>query len=156
VLSTNYKEIALSYAELPTIDSLGQVAMTTESYQQRWAAGQLALRHASAALPTEYARFPVQAWRLGNVPLVFLGGEVVVDYVLQLKAAWGRELVVAAYANDVMAYIPSERVLKEGGYEGLTSMCVYGHPSRWASGIEHTILETISAQIKSVGIVPAE
>jgi len=26
---------------------------------------------------------------------------------------------VTAYANDVMAYIPSERVLKEGGYEGM-------------------------------------
>ena len=64
--------------------------------------------------------YPIGLWTLGGaVEFFHLGGEVVVDYALRLKrerrgpATW-----VAGYAHDVMAYIPSRRVLAEGGYEG--------------------------------------
>ena len=50
---------------------------------------------------------------------------------------------VTAYANDVMAYIPSERVLQEGGYEGDTSMVVYGLPAKWAPGLEDKIVHAV-------------
>jgi hypothetical protein len=39
-----------------------------------------------------------------------------------------------------MAYIPSERVLKEGRYEGETSMIPYGRPSKWNAGLEDRIV----------------
>ena len=39
---------------------------------------------------------------------------------------------MTGYANDVMAYIPSLRVLKEGGYEGGGAMIYYGLPTVWA------------------------
>ena len=56
--------------------------------------------------------------------MVFLPGEVVVDYVLRLKKEFdpGR-LWVTAYANDLPCYIPSERILREGGYEGAARWC---------------------------------
>ena len=47
-----------------------------------------------------------------------------IDYSLRLK----RELKgaapvwVAGYTNDVFAYVPSRRVLEEGGYEAATAM----------------------------------
>src|SRR5262249_28992251 len=50
-------------------------------------------------------------------------------------AVWG-----TAYANDVMAYIPSERGLKEGGSEGDSSMLYYGQPSKRAAGLEGQIV----------------
>jgi len=64
--------------------------------------------------------YPVQVWRLGpDLTWVLLGGEMVVDYSLRLKEELGRPGTwVAGYTNDVMAYIPSRRVLDEGGYEG--------------------------------------
>ena len=63
--------------------------------------------------------YPVQAWRLDGLTWIFLGGEVVVNYSLRLKRNLGSSHTwVSAYCNDVMAYIPSKRVLKEGGYEG--------------------------------------
>jgi neutral ceramidase len=66
-----------------------------------------------------------------------LGGEVVVDYSLKFKGEFGYDTWVTAYANDVMAYIPSARVRLEGGYEGQSSMIVYGQPSeRWAADVE--------------------
>jgi hypothetical protein len=73
--------------------------------------------------------------------MVALGGEVVVDYDLRLKKELGTEkLWVAGYCNDVMAYIASKRVLKEGGYEGGGSMIYYGQPGPWAEPVEDLII----------------
>src|SRR6185436_10036271 len=59
--------------------------------------------------------YPVQSWMFGEqLAMVFLPGEVVVDYSLRLKREFDRQrLWVNAYANDAPCYIPSERVLKE-------------------------------------------
>ena len=54
------------------------------------------------------------------------------------------------YANDVMAYIPSARVLKEGGYEGATSMIYYGLPSVWGEKVEDLIVAEVGKQVKQV------
>src|SRR5262249_13043529 len=61
-----------------------------------------------------YRHYPVQVWRLGgHVTWVALGGEVVVDYSRRLKKELAGEAAVwvTGYANDVMAYIASDRVL---------------------------------------------
>jgi hypothetical protein len=50
---------------------------------------------------------------------------------------------VTAYANDVMAYVPSLRVLKEGGYEGASSMRVYGLPTTWAPEVEERVVAEV-------------
>lgn len=87
----------------------------------------------------------VQTWSFGDdMAMVFLAGEVVVDYVLRLK--WeidaGR-LWVVAYSNDVPAYIPSRRVLSEGGYEADSSLIYYGHASRFAPQVEDLIVRAV-------------
>ena len=79
---------------------------------------------------------PVQTWQFGDeLVMVFLAGEVVVDYVLRLKTELdaGR-LWVTAYANDVPCYIPSERILREGGYEGGGAMVYYARPDPAQAG----------------------
>ena len=76
--------------------------------------------------------------------MVTLGGEVVIDYALRLKRELGDIPVwVAGYSNDVMAYIPSERVLKEGGYEGVGAMNYTNLPSAWRAGLEDRIIKTV-------------
>jgi hypothetical protein len=69
-------------------------------------------------LPTHYS-CPVTVWQFGNdLTLVGLSGEVVVDYVGMLEKALGpNKLWLSAYCNDVFGYLPSARVLTEGGYE---------------------------------------
>jgi hypothetical protein len=62
---------------------------------------------------------------------------------LDAQATW-----VAAYANDGMGYIPSERVLAEGGYEGASATVYYGQPSPWAVGIEQRIVDEVHRQVK--------
>ncbi|TVS15225.1 MAG: hypothetical protein EA424_16825 [Planctomycetaceae bacterium] len=66
--------------------------------------------------------YPVQVLRFGDdLTLVALGNEVVVDYALRLKRELGHSdagaIWVAGYSNAYPGYIPSRRVLLEGGYE---------------------------------------
>lgn len=66
--------------------------------------------------------YPVQVVQFGNdLSIVTLGNEVVVDYSLRLKRELGNEegpvIWVAGYSNVYSGYIPSKRVLLEGGYE---------------------------------------
>ena len=64
---------------------------------------------------------------------------MVVDYALSLKAKFGPNTWVVGYANDVMGYIPSSRVWKEGGYES-GAFNVYGIPAQhWCHDIETRI-----------------
>jgi hypothetical protein len=49
-----------------------------------------------------------------------------------------------------MAYIPSARVLKEGGYEGGGAMVYYGLPSVWGPTVEDLIVEEVGKQVKKV------
>lgn len=89
--------------------------------------------------------YSAQAWRFGDdLLMVFLPGEVVVDYVLRLKKEFdpGR-IWVTAYANDVPCYIPSERILREGGYEGGGAMVYYARPTRLRPGVEQIILDGV-------------
>jgi neutral ceramidase len=98
------------------------------------------------SLPTTVP-YVVQTWCFGDeMAMVFLAGEVVVDYALRLK--WeidADRLWVAAYSNDVPCYIPSRRVLSEGGYEADFSMIYYGHASRFAPATEDLIIQTVHA-----------
>jgi hypothetical protein len=96
------------------------------------------------ALPTKIP-YLVETWNFGNeLAMVFLPGEVVVDYSLRLKREFDpARLWVNAYANDVPCYIPSERVLREGGYEGGGAMIFYDRPTRFAAGVEEKIMTAV-------------
>ncbi|MEQ8785940.1 MAG: neutral/alkaline non-lysosomal ceramidase N-terminal domain-containing protein [Pirellulaceae bacterium] len=66
--------------------------------------------------------YPVQVIKFGDdLMLIALGNEVVVDYSLRLKAELtksdGPIVWVAGYSNVYSGYVPSRRVLLEGGYE---------------------------------------
>ncbi len=78
--------------------------------------------------------YPVQVIKFGpDLTLVALGSEVVVDYSLRLKKELAGDAAVwiAGYSNDYTGYIPSLRVLKEGGYEANAG---------WAETVEERIV----------------
>lgn len=97
--------------------------------------------------------YPVQAVRFGQgLTLVALGGEVVIDYALRIKREYpGEPVVVAGYSNDVMCYIPSARVLREGGYEANDSMIYYGQPGPFAEDVEERIFAAVRRVMRDVG-----
>jgi neutral ceramidase len=105
------------------------------------------------SLPATYS-YPVQVVRLGReLTLVALGGEAVVDYSIRLKRELGGPAAVwvAGYSNDVLGYIPTERVLREGGYEGLSATRLGSlHPGPWAPGLEAQIVAQVHELVQAV------
>lgn len=95
--------------------------------------------------------FPVQVIRFGDsLTLVAFAGETVVDYALRAKREFTTGQVwTAGYCNDVFAYIPSERVLQEGGYEGGGAMRYSVHPGPFQKGIEQTIFDKVRQLMES-------
>jgi putative membrane-bound dehydrogenase-like protein len=89
--------------------------------------------------------YRVEVWNFGNdLAMVFLSGEVVVDYANRLKAEFDpARLWINAYANSVPCYIPSKRILKEGGYEGGGAMIYYDHPTKFTPAVEDLIIGAV-------------
>jgi hypothetical protein len=143
-LRTAYQEIDLRFADLPTREQLAADLQAQDRYVAS-RAKQLLQKVESDGRLSETYPYPVQLWRIGNeVLFVSLGGEVVVDFSIRLKHELRPDRVwVAGYMNDVMAYIPSERVLAEGGYEGGSAMVYYGLPTSWAPGVERDIVSAV-------------
>ncbi len=143
-LTTKYKEIELAFDTLPTRDQLLEDIESKNRYEVARARLLLERLDRGNSLPSTHP-YPLQMWSIGDdIRFVILGGEVVVDYSLRIKAEISNKTVwVASYANDVLAYIPSRRVLLEGGYEGATSMVYFGHPTIWAQDVEERIMKAV-------------
>ncbi len=151
--AARFATIPLAFDHRPSRAELQADLAGKDHTKRQRAARFLKMLDGGGPIPSEYAHYPVQVWRLGDGPLwVALGGEVVVDYNLRLtkELAGPRPVWVTGYANDVMAYIPSERVLREGGYEGDTSMIPYGQPSKWAPGLEGKIVAKVHELAREV------
>lgn len=145
-LSFSYNEINLRFAKpAPGIKELQAVAADTVKNpnwivsQAKVLAGQL---ESGKTIGNSYP-YPVQIWKLGRLPMVMLGGEIVAEYSWRIKEMLGNETVVLGYSNDQMSYIPSYKVLKEGGYEGERS-AVFTTP--WHDETEKDILKEVKRQ----------
>jgi hypothetical protein len=151
IISTAYSEISLLFADPPSKEALQKIESETEGYQKSWASNQLATLQKKGSLIKSYP-YPIQIWKLGNQGIMAMGGEVVIEYSIQLKKLFGPEIFVMGYVNDDMAYIPSETILSEGGYEGESSQMVYGLPSKWAPGIQERIMNEFKKLATAAGI----
>ncbi len=140
----------LAYDTIPTRQELQERAQLPDRTDARYAEFLLRELDAAGSLPESYP-LPIQVVRFDDtLTLAAIGGEVVVDYSLRLKKELGEKtsgpVWVAGYTNDVPGYIPSDRVLKEGGYEGASSMRHVRstvHSSTWAPGVEQTVVDTV-------------
>lgn len=115
---------------------------------------ELMLAAMEARRPVTKVSYPVQAVRLGDaVTLLALGGELVVDYDLQIKALYPKQkLIVAGYSNDVMCYIPTRRILREGGYEANDSMIYFGQPGPFTPEVEDLVMTAMKRVLARVGV----
>lgn len=140
--SRAFADITLAIAAKPTDAELTEMREKQQPNQEMYQAwshvvSEQLRAQGDAALQYTY---PIQVWKLGNLSWIGLAGEVVVDYSLRLRHELGDSTWVFGYCNDVMAYIPNERVLQEGRYEGDTSKYVYGRVGKWAPGLEEKIV----------------
>ena len=152
-VSAAFDYSALSF-DLPTKEELQKIVDEAGSSSRlpqeiRHAKHLLEVYDRKGRLPATYP-VPIQAWKFGEqLTMIFLGGEVVVDYALRLKRQLrDPKLWVTAYANDVLGYIASERVRREGGYEVDRSGVYYSLPGRWATGTEEALIRSIEELLK--------
>jgi hypothetical protein len=148
-------KVALAQADLPLLPPPSRAELEKQAAVKRgtpaWIAQQMLARlDKGEKLPTHY-RCPQAVWQFGSdLTLVGLAGEVVVDYVHLLEKALGpNRLWVAAYCNDVFGYIPSARVVQEGGYE--TRGIYTGGIGYFSPKAEDVLVETVRQLAKQVG-----
>jgi neutral ceramidase len=155
-LSTAYSEVELSFETPPTKEELLKITMANGSsgLQKRWATGLLEKINNGESLMTFYP-YPVQVFQLGDQLIFALGGELVIEYAIELKRVFGEDTFIFGYSNDPnVAYIPSTTILKEGGYEGARSQLSKGLPGLWASNIETLILTESIKLAEELGVKP--
>ncbi|MEZ6151590.1 MAG: neutral/alkaline non-lysosomal ceramidase N-terminal domain-containing protein [Pirellulaceae bacterium] len=130
--------------EQPSAELIEQRQNSENPIERFWAANMLETLKEMGRLPETYP-MPIHTWQFGDaLTWVFLGGEVVVDYQFQLeKELTDGQTWVAAYTDDVFAYVASERMRAEGGYEVDSSMLYYSQPGRWQSGTQSLIVRRV-------------
>ena len=145
----------LEYAEAPTRDQLLEQAQSSNDYDRKYAERRLKELEEGTLIASYPA--PVQVVRFGDAVLfVALPGETVVDYSLRIKrenrSKGGPDVWVAGYSNDVFAYIPSLRILLEGGYEAggaMKYMTTVIQPGAFAPNVEDLLMGRVNELIKS-------
>jgi neutral ceramidase len=146
-LRTGYGTVDLPFADDEARARWHSQLKIDQIYLDRHAAAMKQLVDRDGRLPAAQ-RDPVQVWQFGSAAdsftLVALGGEVVVDYALRVAREYpARRMWVAGYSNDVFGYVPSLRVLREGGYEGGDAMIYYARPGPFNERVEELIVAKI-------------
>jgi len=147
-IKTAFSILDVPLTKAPTREEVNQ-RLKHENKYERLLAQDLLERLDNGGIKESYP-YPVQVWKIADLLMISLGGEVVVDYALLMKHLYGRDTWVIAYSNDVMAYIPSLRVLQEGGYEGGESMKYYGIHGPWKPQIQELIVSEIKKLVNAV------
>jgi neutral ceramidase len=148
-INAAFDHVDVPFANPPTRAQFEERLHDRNAAVQRHAKFMLELLNRDGKLPNRYP-CAIEVWQLGqDVTWVMLAGEVVVDYALRFKNAYGWDNTwVSGYSNDVFAYIPSLRVLKEGGYEGGGAMIGYGQPGPFAWAVEETIAGKVDELVR--------
>jgi len=146
--------VTLDFAKPPSRQQLEQQAESSNKYERRHAEVLLKELEQTGKIRTTYP-YLVQVVQFGNdLTIVALAGEVVVDYSLRLKAELagnaGPLVWVAGYSNDVFGYIPSLRVLQEGGYEGGGAMRYTKLPGPFAPSVEKRVVDKVHKLVNKV------
>lgn len=113
----------------------------------------LELQERGEPVPTHY-RAPLALWQFGDdLTLVGISGEVVSDYVPLVGQTIGTDrLWVAGYCNQVFGYLPSAKVVAEGGYETLG--LVSAHVGWFSAEAQDVLLAKIREMSRHAGRKP--
>lgn len=149
------ENVELRFAPPPTADEIGLQLKSSNRFERYHAEAMAEQLDRLGSIPVAYNTFPIQAIQLGkDFTLVAICGEVVVDYALRLK----RELQttpestiwIAGYSNYVFGYLPSQRILKEGGYEGGGAMLYTTFPGPFDETVEERVIGKVHELVRKV------
>ncbi len=147
-LQTAFETVALPLEKHAPAE-LEELAAGAPSYRRFYTDGAQAKLARGERLLQSYAA-PFALWQFGSdLTLVAFSGETVVDYVRLSQQSLGPlNLWVSGYNNDVFGYLPTTRILREGGYETRGLYVEYGLFRR---GVEDVVMEVIESMARKVG-----
>lgn len=145
------EEVTLQFVPPATRDELMKLRESKDRYERRKAELFLDELEKKGAIRSTYD-YPIQVVQFGDdLTLIALAGETVIDYALRLKRELpGTPLWVAGYCNDVFGYVPSLRVLKEGGYEAGGAFRYSRIPGPFAPSVEERIVSKVHSLVERV------
>ncbi len=146
-----YEEVELPFVDPPSREQLEKDAQDQDIYVKSRAAACLKRLAANQPLP-QSVKLPVAVVRLGDdLTFILLGGEVVVDYSRRLKRLLAADDPwPVGYAYETPCYIPSVRLLKEGGYETESSLIYYGFYGPFRTSVEDLLVNRVTALVASL------
>lgn len=149
-LKTLLENAALPLQEPPSHDELTRLAKSGPGEARGTYRRMLELVDKGQPPPSK-VMVPIALWQFGqDLTMVGLSGEVVVDYVAFLEKALGPlDLWVASYCNNWFGYLPSARVLSEGGYE--SAQLYSGGPGIFAPAAEEALVKMVRALAERAG-----
>jgi hypothetical protein len=150
-LKCAYTEVTLDFQPAPERKVLEEQAKSDNAGIQRKAAFLLDQLNKNGKIASSIP-CPLQAIRFGKELLMIgISGETVVDYAVTLKSEFLTQFTwVAGYCNYVYAYLPTWRILKEGGYEGGTAINYSPFPGPFQENVEDRVLTGARAVVKKV------
>ncbi len=145
-----YDEVELPFVGVPTRGQLETDAKNENIYIRQRAEAYLKMLETNQPLPKS-VKLPLAALRLGDdLTFVLMGGEVVVDYARRIKRTYAADHPwTIGYAYEVPCYIPSARLLLEGGYEADFSLIYYGLYGPFQGVIETQLFNRLDALLKN-------
>jgi hypothetical protein len=146
-----YDEVELPLVTVPSREQLERDARHDDLYVRLRAQAYLEQLNTGRPL-AESVTLPLAMLRLGDdLTFVLMGGEVVVDYSRRIKRLFAADHPwPVGYAYEVPCYIPSARLIKEGGYETESSMIYYGFYGPFRGSIENQLLERLETLAAAV------
>ena len=143
----------LQMVELPLVphtrQQIEELQAGAPSYRRFFTQGALAKLDRGEPLLEAYSA-PFALWQFGSdLTLVAFSGETVVDYVRLTQEALGPlRLWISGYSNDVFGYLPTSRILREGGYETRGLYVEYG---LFRPGVEDVVMGAIESMARVAG-----
>jgi hypothetical protein len=149
-LGLAFDRAALPFAPVPPLEELKKLAVSGPGAQRGVFKAQADAIERGEKPATSYPA-PFAVWQFGqDLTLVSLSGEVVVDYVFLIEKAIGPlQLWISAYCHDVYGYLPSARVLGEGGYE--TRGVYYGSAGLFSHEAQDIVVRTVAELAAKAG-----
>jgi neutral ceramidase len=143
-----YQEVDLPLADPPSREQIEKDTQSRDASVKARAEEYLKRLDAGQPLP-QSVTLPVSAVRVGDdLTFVLMAGEVVVDYSRRLKRLLADDHPwTIGYAYEVPCYIPTARLIKEGGYETESSLVYYGYYGPFRTTLEDLLVKQISSLV---------
>ncbi len=154
-LRVAFEVVSLNLEPLPAVEQLRRDAETGSEHARRKAAYLLKIIDGGGQVPLTQP-CPLHVAKIGDeLLMIFISGETVVDYSLACKRKFaGPAVWVAGYCDDVFAYLPSRRVLLEGGYEGRNGIVHQLTATPFLPSVEDRVMHGIERLVARVNAAP--